>query len=302
MFFFVRSRENMELFRRMKHSNIAFFALVLVGFVDYYRTFFFQKWEMNILLMFLSNLCLVIFLYYWMRAIQELLAYENTGKWFRVIKIEGAAFLIAWLLVYVFFMDKEYNVFSLQGRLLAMVPDALFYLTLIAFNIYCIFIAMKNMEDKQKRNYFLSVNAMILIYYCWGFSNDIALVFYPFGEGIYDLYPLNPVILIYLLSNIWTILYLYKNNDINGVNENEREGAGADFLPVACSLDEIAERFKLTKREKELVQLVYQGHTNPEISELLNISTGTVKRHTQNIYRKMEVKNRFELIYLIKTE
>ena len=302
MFFLVRNRENKELFRRMKHSSIAFFAFVLVGFADYYRTFFFQKWEMNILLMFLSNLCLVIFLYYWMRAIQELLAYENTDKWFRVMKAEGAVFLIAWLLVYVIFMDKEYNVFSLQGRLLAIVPDTLFYLTLIAFNVYCIFIALKNVEDKEKRNYFLSVNAMILIYYCWGFVNDIALVFYPFGEGIYDLYPLNPVIVIYLVSNIWTISYLYKNNNINEKDGNEGERIGADLLPAACSLDEVAERFKLTKREKELVQLVYQGRTNPEISELLNISTGTVKRHTQNIYRKMEVKNRFELIYLIKTE
>ncbi len=52
----------------------------------------------------------------------------------------------------------------------------------------------------------------------------------------------------------------------------------------------------ITSRENELIQLVLEGKTNGEIEKLLYISPHTVKNHLYNIYRKMKVKNRYELI------
>jgi DNA-binding NarL/FixJ family response regulator len=50
----------------------------------------------------------------------------------------------------------------------------------------------------------------------------------------------------------------------------------------------------LTRREKEVLQFIAEGKGNKEISDLLCISTETVKSHVKNIFKKLEVKNRVE--------
>jgi len=52
----------------------------------------------------------------------------------------------------------------------------------------------------------------------------------------------------------------------------------------------------LTPREIEMVGMVAQGLRNKEMSQRLAISEGTVKIHLHNIYRKLKVENRVELI------
>jgi LuxR family maltose regulon positive regulatory protein len=52
----------------------------------------------------------------------------------------------------------------------------------------------------------------------------------------------------------------------------------------------------LTKRELELLSLIAAGRSNKEIASELFISLGTVKRHTVNIFNKLDVKNRTEAV------
>ena len=63
--------------------------------------------------------------------------------------------------------------------------------------------------------------------------------------------------------------------------------------------EEIKKKFSLTGREKELLVLLLKGKSNKEISDLLYVSTETVKTHLQNIYRKLGVKNRMEAAVLL---
>lgn len=51
----------------------------------------------------------------------------------------------------------------------------------------------------------------------------------------------------------------------------------------------------LTNRESEVCGLILNGYTNDEIAEKLIISINTVKRHIQNIFRKLDVKSRSQL-------
>lgn len=48
----------------------------------------------------------------------------------------------------------------------------------------------------------------------------------------------------------------------------------------------------LTKREREVMQLVSQGFTNAEIADILQISFHTAKAHVAAVLRKQNVKNR----------
>jgi ATP/maltotriose-dependent transcriptional regulator MalT len=52
----------------------------------------------------------------------------------------------------------------------------------------------------------------------------------------------------------------------------------------------------LTAREREILGLMAVGMTNPQIATRLVIGAGTVKTHTLNIYRKLEVANRTQAI------
>lgn len=57
---------------------------------------------------------------------------------------------------------------------------------------------------------------------------------------------------------------------------------------------ESADRAELTKREREILQLVTEGHSNAQLARMLWVTEQTVKFHLSNVYRKLNVSNRTE--------
>jgi DNA-binding NarL/FixJ family response regulator len=55
---------------------------------------------------------------------------------------------------------------------------------------------------------------------------------------------------------------------------------------------------ELTRREKEILGLIAEGYTNPQIAEKLFLSSLTVDSHRKNLLAKLEVKNTATLIRL----
>lgn len=52
----------------------------------------------------------------------------------------------------------------------------------------------------------------------------------------------------------------------------------------------------LSQRESEVAELVTQGLSNKEIADRLFVTEKTIKFHLTNIYKKMQVKSRSQLI------
>ncbi len=65
--------------------------------------------------------------------------------------------------------------------------------------------------------------------------------------------------------------------------------------PVGQEVVQEENPFGLTKKEKQILELVLTGKTNAEISEVLNNSKRTIETHRFNLMKKMEVKNLMEL-------
>lgn len=59
--------------------------------------------------------------------------------------------------------------------------------------------------------------------------------------------------------------------------------------------------FPLSERETEVLKFVAKGLSNKEIAVSMRLSPSTVKRHVENILRKLHLKNRVEAaVYAVK--
>lgn len=57
--------------------------------------------------------------------------------------------------------------------------------------------------------------------------------------------------------------------------------------------------YQLTNREVQIMGCIYRGMKNDEIAELLSIAPNTVKKHITNLYSKLELNGRVDLIKFI---
>jgi DNA-binding CsgD family transcriptional regulator len=64
-------------------------------------------------------------------------------------------------------------------------------------------------------------------------------------------------------------------------------------------IETIFQQYNITRREKEIVRLILDGKSNKEIKEALFISYHTVKNHIYNIYQKLGINTRYELVHFI---
>jgi ligand-binding sensor domain-containing protein/DNA-binding CsgD family transcriptional regulator len=67
-------------------------------------------------------------------------------------------------------------------------------------------------------------------------------------------------------------------------------------------MNNILSKHNISEREKEIIELILKGKSRKEIENKLYISAHTVKNHTYNIYKKLGIKNRGDLVILLKTK
>lgn len=92
----------------------------------------------------------------------------------------------------------------------------------------------------------------------------------------------------YALYGIFVIVYLLKY-----------------FAPAPVEVDQVFEAFLakygITEREREIILKVVQGKSNADIAGELFISLATVKTHLHNIYRKIGVDSRYDLLARVRS-
>ena len=94
---------------------------------------------------------------------------------------------------------------------------------------------------------------------------------------------------------------------VQKAHRNELEAVRREMLnrpPIEqgdnqTAFDELFQQFELTRREREVAVLAYRGHTIPSISSELDIAPQTVNYHLHNIYAKMGVSSKNELVTFV---
>ncbi|MBR2835942.1 MAG: hypothetical protein IKE43_09595 [Coriobacteriales bacterium] len=77
-----------------------------------------------------------------------------------------------------------------------------------------------------------------------------------------------------------------------------------DEVPKETQQDKLAflaDKYGLSPRERDILELLIRGHTFPSISDELGISLNTIRTHSRNIYRKLNIHTKQELIDLIES-
>lgn len=104
---------------------------------------------------------------------------------------------------------------------------------------------------------------------------------------------------------VWYSLIVLKNfsfeetiRSVTAVKEVQlpmRDG----WFDEKCNL--VAEHYKLTPRETDIMELLARGRNSQAIQDKLVVSRNTVKTHVRNIYAKLDVHSQQELIDLVES-
>lgn len=92
----------------------------------------------------------------------------------------------------------------------------------------------------------------------------------------------------YILYGIFLIVY-FARSPISAPPANEEPS------------QEFLSKYGITEREREIILKVMQGKSNEDIARELVISLATVKTHLHNIYRKIGIDSRYDLLARVRT-
>lgn len=149
----------------------------------------------------------------------------------------------------------------------------------------------------------LVVTACLIILHMNHLYIDTSLFFGKLGQSGWANGVIDVLWLVFLITNFTTIVFIYKTDFsplfIRELNDISKPAELTDEEIELDKLNRIAEMHELTDREREVLAYAYKGMTNPEIADMLFISRNTVKKHMHNIFEKIDVSTRTELVYLI---
>lgn len=143
------------------------------------------------------------------------------------------------------------------------------------------------------------------LYFIFAIATTVApLVYYPqnFGSATFTVIVL---VILYILAMSYAAIQnrkrKHEHTEVDPEAPPTQEPVIVDEVAQQCSI--LAEKNQLTAREKDVFLLLAKGRDVPSISKQLFISENTVRSHSKNVYRKLDVHSKQELIDLLqKTE
>lgn len=144
-------------------------------------------------------------------------------------------------------------------------------------------------EERFKTDFFKNLMAPNNIYY----SLQLVLVYHEISLGVVTLYRTKEMgdftdDEVFILDSLKEHLnYRFYQNYMTPNHADNKSSA---------TIEMFISKYHLTKREIEIVLLIFDGHSNDLIADNLSISPHTLKKHLQNIYRKLNVTTKWELL------
>ena len=181
------------------------------------------------------------------------------------------------------------HVQSGTGKVVLQILNISYDLTIIAIGIICMAALFRKFRKNVGRTVTLALSAILIGYMLWIIYWDYS-VWFELENNLMSVYAMDPIILIAAVFSCALIYYFYKKDPLR---LGEKQIASVDAIAV------ISEKYGLSQREREVIELLNSGLSNPQIAEKLFISENTVKRHINSIFKKTGTANRHEVLFRI---
>ncbi|MEG0919653.1 MAG: helix-turn-helix transcriptional regulator [Anaerovoracaceae bacterium] len=272
---------------------LAMLIMCIYDFAIYYSNYVIGSIGNTSLLRLGSCLIAIIFSL-WLRLESRIVMDEKLGWYNRIVKIYACSYAVFWAAL-VFVVPKE----TLYGvKWLLLVSDiALGLLLLVGSVSYMSQALLKN--QRHRLVFMFIVSSMLMWNFCSYFWGETSVYW---GNSEFIREPLDFTIIFWLITNFNTLVYVYKYEFKKKYEDDgaTRSGLEQPVITAAAAVESLGQEFMLTQREMDIAKLIYEGHSNLEISGKLYISESTVKTHIYNIFRKLEINSRGGLIRLVQ--
>lgn len=143
----------------------------------------------------------------------------------------------------------------------------------------------KKSENKVKRKIAVSFGYVFILRYIFLLFGY--LIFAGSGYSQYLVFLIQVLILfsVILLPYLWMKIWFLKY--AGGLSDREE---------LQVHMDAVCRKYGISEREREIMLMMVRGKTNKEIEDELFISINTVKNHVYNIFKKLKINSRHQLI------
>lgn len=286
-----RNKSKSGISRRLSYFLIGMLIICLYDMAIYYCDYVIGIFS-NLKVLRIGNCIIAGCLYLWIDLQDAIINRQALSALDKVVKRYQIVYMALWL-VMTFTMSIE-QFYTFKWLLLA--TDIILIISSITACVGHI-VYSATAEKKTGLYYMIVVTSLIIwnyISYFWGETS----VYWGNSEFIRE--PMDLTVIFWLIISAVTLMYEYRE-DFTPAFSKASEGEDKK-KNLKERIDEVCEQYKLTPREKEFIDLIYSGKSNKEIAEILFLSESTVKTHIYNIFRKMDVKSRVELIYIVNEE
>ena len=261
----------------------------------------------------IGNGLIAITMFLWLRLQKQILDREAIHSLDKMVGAYMLVYAAAWFLLTVAIpVDQFYTI-----KWILLAGDVVLVISFLASSVAHIIYA--SVSDVKKSVFYMTVTTAMLVWNYFSYFWSGASTYW--GNSQFVREPLDLTILFWLIISVLTASFVYHHcfkptfaasppkagmppETVSppdaGVPPLEA-GAPLQVVPTDFDkrLNEVASRYNLTRREREVTELICQGKSNKDIAEILFLSESTVKTHIYNIFRKLEVKNRIEAIRVV---
>lgn len=277
-------------------KELALFLIGILIICCYDMAIYYSDYELgtftSLKVMRIGNGIIAGTLFLWINLQAKIIDRDALSVLDKIVKRYQLFYMALWIVLTFTLSIEQFYTF----KWLLLVTDIILIISSITASVGHI-IYSSTAEKRVAMYYMIVVTSMIIwnyIAYFWGETS----VYWGNSEFIRD--PLDLTVIFWLIISVVTLIYEYREDFVPAFGKEAEEESGKKNLKER--IEEVCIQYKLTPREKEFIDLIYSGKSNKEIAEILFLSESTVKTHIYNIFRKMSVKSRVELIYIVNEE
>lgn len=198
--------------------------------------------------------------------------------WILGLKI-GKVYRVVLVILGVAYFGVGLTSVIIRNKTFAYSYQAILFISLMIFCEVVLWKNLGNVEDVHVRKIIKAVNIVVLC-----LIPTSSLLFIIPSTAIL-MFPVYFIAISVIMMVFYFIRFSVLATRINRGGELKRESF---------------EEFKITDREFEVIQYVCKGMTNKEIASEMNISVNTVNNHIANIFGKMNLNSRIDLLRFVK--